>query len=448
MKILLVSPATGPWKGISHLLRLQIWISVLVSCMMLCACANQVKKSDSSLAGMMPSGRGWVIHEADGANVILGKITNRGMRHSVIAYAGFQHIQATIEEPGPTRRDIGNADELLRWVKKNSAGEYQGPRFKDIDIKSSIVRYSGNDCVQVDFIGEDHGVPGAKGLTLILAGREYYCLHPASTESAAAVVRLSISQRYVRGIEPLLLDSEVAPFFKTYLEGSAMPLIKAAKEGDIESVRRLVATGTGVNAKSDVISDWGKTALMEASLRGHADIVGTLIKAGADVNVKDDYGETALMFASGKGHYGTVKLLLGAGAAVNVQSTGTSSTALMCAAKNGHDLVVQILMEAGADINATAKGSTALLLASWRGATLIIETLIERGADVNAKDHSGMTPLMFAAADGRILIAKKLIEKGADVNAKSFVGHTPLSLAKLQRRVLMAEILKKEGAKE
>jgi ankyrin repeat protein len=434
--------------NVLFIVRVQVWISVFMSCIMLCACAGQPGRSDGSFTGMMPSGQGWVVHEANGANVILGKITGRGMQHSVIAFATFERILETIEEPGPTRRDIRNAAELLRYVNKIKAIEYQGSRFKNADIKGSIVRYVGNDCVRVDFAAEDHEVPAARGAFLILAGRDYLCLHPASTESAALAVRLSLSQRYVQGTVPLSLDAEIDPFFKNYIEGSAMPFIKAAKEGDIETVQRLVVAGIDVNAKADGISDWGKTALMEASLRGHVDLVKVLLKAGAEVNAKDDYGDTALMFASGKGNDDIVKLLLGAGANANIQNTGDGSTALIIGAKNGYAGIVQLLLESGADVNIKAKAGTALLGASWRGAIPVIEALIEKSADVNVKDPMGMTALMYAAGDGRTSIVKKLIEKGADVNARNRFGHTPLSFAQSTGRDEVIRILKSAGAKE
>jgi ankyrin repeat protein len=202
----------------------------------------------------------------------------------------------------------------------------------------------------VDFRAEDHAVPGAPGSIYAFTGREYYCLHPAtSTASSASVIHLHVSQRYLQGEKPFSsLDAEVQPFFRSYLEGSTIPLIKASKEGDIASVQKLVARGVDVNAKADIISDWGKTALMEASLIGHVDIVAALLKAGADVNAKDDYGDTALMFAAGKGHYDIVKLLLDAGADVNLKNTGNRSSALTIASKNGHPKIVELLKKAGA----------------------------------------------------------------------------------------------------
>jgi ankyrin repeat protein len=417
---------------------------VLIVSVIISACAHQPKVS-SFPDSMHPIGQGWFLDKLNGPDILFRKQTKKGMYHTVVAYGSFERIGETIEGAGGTRRDIGNVTELQQYIRKKT-DVYQGQRFKNADSKILIERYLGNDCVRVDFRAEDHAVPGALGSIFSLMGKEYYCLHPTSTESSASVTHLHVSQRYLRGEEPLPLDAEVEPFFRSYVEGSTIPLIKAAKEGDIASVQKIIARGVDVNSKADIISDWGKTALMEASLRGYADIVTALLKAGADVNAKDDYGDTALVFAAGKGHYDIVKLLLNAGGAANVQTTGSKSTALMVASKNGYTGVVQLLLDAGADINIREEGGTALTLAAWKGAIPIMQLLIERGADVNAQSGIGMTALMYTAAAGNTSIVQTLIEKGADVNAKDKYGHTVLEFSKRHPKIV--ELLKKAGVKE
>ncbi len=56
-------------------------------------------------------------------------------------------------------------------------------------------------------------------------------------------------------------------------------LIRAAKEGDTETVKTLLAAGADVHAKDRD----GWTALMQAAFKGHTDIVQTLLAAGTPV---------------------------------------------------------------------------------------------------------------------------------------------------------------------
>jgi ankyrin repeat protein len=83
-------------------------------------------------------------------------------------------------------------------------------------------------------------------------------------------------------------------------------LIKAAREGRTEEVKRLLDEGAYVDAKTI----YDLTALMYAADSGHTDIVKLLLVKGADVNAKDSRGQTAFYLASKNGHSEIVKLLM------------------------------------------------------------------------------------------------------------------------------------------
>ena len=67
-------------------------------------------------------------------------------------------------------------------------------------------------------------------------------------------------------------------------------LYVAATQGDLETVRQLLDSGTAVDGKNAA----GWTALMKASMEGHQPVVEELIKQGADVNIQGRAGWTAL----------------------------------------------------------------------------------------------------------------------------------------------------------
>jgi Ankyrin repeats (3 copies) len=115
-------------------------------------------------------------------------------------------------------------------------------------------------------------------------------------------------------------------------------LIAAAKRGDAESVKSLLAKGADVNAKTR----YNQTPLMFASEKGHLEVVKILIEAGADVNVTDTFYRffTALYGAASKGHAEVVKLLLEKGARGKDQ-------ALIIGAQEGQASVVKVALDMG-----------------------------------------------------------------------------------------------------
>lgn len=150
-------------------------------------------------------------------------------------------------------------------------------------------------------------------------------------------------------------------------------LMKAAGSASPSIVSALIASGADVNA----MDKYGDTALMNASYNGDsvdelaytheinlndergdtpsilaahkrdAQIVKTLIAAGADVNAKDGKGYTALMLSTDCDNYDCAKALIASGADVNAVDKRYSS-ALSWAESGGHTIVASILIKAGA----------------------------------------------------------------------------------------------------
>ena len=105
----------------------------------------------------------------------------------------------------------------------------------------------------------------------------------------------------------------------------------AARRGETEMVRMLVAAGANVRA----ITRLGNyTPLILASQGGHAAIIDTLAAAGADVKATTAAGVTPLMLASASGQVDAVKTLIARGADVNAAEPTRGETALMFAAAN------------------------------------------------------------------------------------------------------------------
>ena len=85
----------------------------------------------------------------------------------------------------------------------------------------------------------------------------------------------------------------------------AISIHEAAKEGNIEAVKKHLDAGTDVNAKDQNSA----TPLHLAAVMGHKEIAELLIAAGADMNVKNKDGATALDKAIGQNNTKIADLL-------------------------------------------------------------------------------------------------------------------------------------------
>ena len=220
-------------------------------------------------------------------------------------------------------------------------------------------------------------------------------------------------------------------------------LFLAANNGDIKSVKSLLAAGVNVNAKDND----GHTALMQAAAKGATDCVKALIAAGADVQAQGNDGYTALIVAAFQdNNTDSIAALIAAGANVKAKDKyGVTALFRAAGSKNNTDSV-KALLAAGAEVNAKSNfGDTALSFAVEKGNTDCVRVLIAAGAKVNTKNGDGDTALIYAAKNGNADIVKALIAAGANVNAKNKEGSTPLSLANDNPEI--AKELKAAGAR-
>jgi ankyrin repeat protein len=118
-----------------------------------------------------------------------------------------------------------------------------------------------------------------------------------------------------------------------------------------------------------------------------------------------------------------VQTLLFAGANVRATTRIGSYTPLILAAKSGSGSVIAPLLKSGADANsATSNGTTALMLAAASGSAPAVKVLLDHGAKVDVKEAvHGQTALMFAAALNRDAVVGMLLAHGADPNIATSV---------------------------
>lgn len=276
-------------------------------------------------------------------------------------------------------------------------------------------------------------------------------------------------------------------------------LLEAAKAGDLEVVKKLVAShGDIVNCRDvdgrqstplHFAAGYNRVAVVEYLLQhgadvhakdkgglvplhnacsyGHYEVADLLVKHGASVNVSDLWKFTPLHEATAKGKYDIVKLLLKHGADPSKKNRDGNTpldlvrdgdqdvadllkgdAALLDAAKKGNLARVMKLVTAE-NINcrdSQGRNSTPLHLAAGYNNLEVAELLLENGADVNAQDKGGLIPLHNASSYGHLDIAALLIKYNTVVNATDRWGFTPLHEAAQKGRTQLCALLLAHGA--
>jgi ankyrin repeat protein len=151
----------------------------------------------------------------------------------------------------------------------------------------------------------------------------------------------------------------------------------------------------------------GATPFMRAARSGDTEMMRLLLANGADPKLTTKQGNNALLFAAGVGYR-------------DKNTKGTEAEALEA---------LKITIEAGLDLKAAnSKGETALHGAASRGADSIVQYLVDHGAPLNVRTNQRFTPLDVAMGkdslaqlpvphDSTVALLKKLgALEGKDLN--------------------------------
>jgi ankyrin repeat protein len=251
----------------------------------------------------------------------------------------------------------------------------------------------------------------------------------------------------------------ISVFVAAFLHATSDPaLVVAARDGDFDTVRSLIAKHVNVN---ETARD-GSTALLWAVYQSNVPMAHALLAAGANFTTANHYGMTPMLQASRTGDAPMIAELMKAGADAKRSVHPEGETPLMAAARTGKVDAVELLLEAGSDVNAadTYQNETALMRAAEEGHVDVVNALLTAGANPNVKGHvsslterkhadhatGGFTALMFAVRNGHENVVPALVKGGADLKATNGDGLTATSIAIANDRFDLARTLLDLGA--
>ncbi len=239
----------------------------------------------------------------------------------------------------------------------------------------------------------------------------------------------------------LLINENSVDVTRLLPERRRYPLEVAAENGQGEIVGILLKAGADPDRSTGDIppillslnsADQGKGALF-------------LIESGADFMVKDKDGFSPMDLALLYQMKPVVEALLKQGA--DPEKGGFYATPLHGAAESGNVELIQTLLNAGAYVDAKDDFEESPLFYAIRSNVIpSIETLVQYEADVNLTNDIGETPIFEAIYYADSVGLEWLIKAGANVNQQDDRGDTPLHRAAAEGNVTLAKILIQNGA--
>ncbi|MHC1702632.1 MAG: ankyrin repeat domain-containing protein [Tenuifilaceae bacterium] len=181
-----------------------------------------------------------------------------------------------------------------------------------------------------------------------------------------------------------------------YAQNQNELLWKAAKNNDTKALIQLLDKGADVNAKTQ----YGATALMFATDKGHPEAVNILLEKGANPNIKDSfYGSTAFLWSFNKGNAEIIKNMINHGADLSTEEP------LIYAVYSDLPEIAKLLIEKGA-IGADKALITAIRVGSPSLASQILQS-------AKLDDATLSTALVSATASKNEAIIESLKKAGA-----------------------------------
>lgn len=251
------------------------------------------------------------------------------------------------------------------------------------------------------------------------------------------------------------------------------PLAIAISRNDASLAQAALQAGGSLNQRTPQ-----GDPLWRIAIDAHAsDLLGWLIRSGADPLLSAHDGHTALVYSAGKdavalaallkagvspeahaadeppplvaaigaGPPESAPLLLAAGARVDVTDSAGRTPLMLAVLQNRQEIISAAIARNARVDQRDRAGHSALWYAAQSGNEQAIATLIAAHVRVDNADEQGLTPLAVAAAAGQFGADRQLLAAGANPDTADHDGDTPLMLAAAGGHVDVAELLLSRG---
>jgi len=233
-----------------------------------------------------------------------------------------------------------------------------------------------------------------------------------------------------------LLDRRADP--NTTSHGGATALMWAT---DAAKAVLLVDHGAALNVR---LAD-GTSALVAAARRGDLETMRLLLARGA--TPKEDPGETTELLRIAYGDHPDIRAVV-TGAGIEFSSLRATNVPSLATFRLSDAAAIGSLLDMGANPNPRARFPL-LGAAAFQGYSATVRRLVERGANPNVKGQHDVTPLMMAAAAPRPDpgVVQLLMAKGASLDAHDQGGHTALDWALTRGEPAVVQVLRDAGVR-
>ena len=351
-------------------------------------------------------------------NLLIAKgalVNARLLKEPTFGYKGNQGetaLHAAAEGGHPTTVDI-----LLKKDAEVNAQDAHGETALHAAARLSWIGSGDNYAAVVSTLikhgaavdGQDHD--GATPLMYAAKAGNYDAVRAIIASGAITGLMLQTARS--------IAENEKHPAAVAALEGKPMPhlfngfppLTRAAATADLVQVRLLLKSGISPDGDADIV--WG-SALYWAAEKGFSGIAEILVGAGANVDSRDLNGRTPMYGAVSSGNVKLVKLLVSHGASLRSEDTTTGSF-LGTAVHFRNPVMCKLLLDKGLDPNGNSGffGKPILHEAALQGDVGLVKLLLDHGARINQADNQGRTALFVALRDGNYEAAELLKSRGA-----------------------------------